>query len=66
LDWSDNILYGNRFLEGSNMKSVKNLIIGLLVLAMLAISVIASGCNTVQGMGEDIEKGGEGIQEIAD
>jgi predicted small secreted protein len=52
-------------LEGNNMRSVKNLIIGLLLLAMLAISVIASGCNTFRGMGEDIEKGGEGIQKAA-
>ncbi|HLA74909.1 MAG TPA: entericidin A/B family lipoprotein [Gammaproteobacteria bacterium] len=33
-------------------------IIALLLLALLALT----GCNTLQGMGKDIEKGGEAIQ----
>jgi entericidin B len=35
-----------------------------LILAMLAATVLA-GCNTMQGAGEDIERGGEKIQESA-
>ncbi|HOB45541.1 MAG TPA: entericidin A/B family lipoprotein [Zoogloea sp.] len=27
--------------------------------------VFLSGCNTVQGLGKDIEKGGEAIQKVA-
>ena len=33
----------------------------LITLAAAALFVI-SGCNTVQGIGKDIEKGGEAIQ----
>ena len=33
------------------------------VSAILAIAAfVLAGCNTVQGMGKDIEKGGEAIQ----
>jgi entericidin B len=38
-----------------NMKGVK------LIAAMVAV-LILSACNTVQGIGKDIEKGGEAIQ----
>lgn len=34
------------------------------ILAMLAATVLA-GCNTMEGAGEDIERGGEKIQESA-
>ncbi|WP_374500598.1 entericidin A/B family lipoprotein [Zoogloea sp.] len=27
--------------------------------------LILTGCNTVQGLGKDIEKGGEAIQKVA-
>jgi len=27
--------------------------------------LILAGCNTVQGLGKDIEKGGEAIQKVA-
>lgn len=30
------------------------------------ISVLLSGCNTIEGMGKDIERGGQEIQEAAD
>lgn len=40
---------------GMNMKGVK------LIAAMVAV-LILSACNTVQGIGKDIEKGGEAIQ----
>ncbi|MCS2610372.1 entericidin A/B family lipoprotein [Halomonas dongshanensis] len=35
------------------------LAMGLLLMTTL---VVLSGCNTVNGMGEDIEQGGEAIQ----
>ncbi len=33
-----------------------------LVFAVLVAGVVSMGCNTVQDMGKDIEKGGEAIQ----
>lgn len=32
------------------------------VLLLVALSALTAGCNTVHGMGQDIEKGGEAIQ----
>ncbi len=29
---------------------------------LVALAVLLSGCNTVKGIGKDIEKGGEAIQ----
>ncbi len=46
------------------MKTYKTWIAGLLVMALTAL--FAAGCNTMEGMGEDIERGGEEIQEAAD
>ena len=38
----------------------------LLVLAAFAFSfVVLSGCNTIAGMGQDIQKGGEKIEDAA-
>ncbi len=34
------------------------------VLALLMLGVLA-GCNTMQGMGKDIERGGEKLQDSA-
>jgi len=34
----------------------------LLVFALVAAGALLSGCNTVQGVGKDIEKAGEVIQ----
>jgi predicted small secreted protein len=45
------------------MKSVKRLISFALVLAFLAA---LPACNTVRGMGRDVEEGGEAIQEVAE
>lgn len=39
----------------------KNLLIPL----MLALAALTAGCNTMEGMGEDIERGGEKIQKEA-
>jgi entericidin B len=39
----------------------------LIALAIAAsFIVIASGCNTMRGMGQDIERGGEKIQDKAE
>ena len=35
-----------------------------LIAALLAVAFV-SGCNTMQGAGEDIERGGEMIQDAA-
>lgn len=32
------------------------------LLCLLVASFMVAGCNTVQGIGKDIEKGGEAIQ----
>lgn len=42
------------------MKDLKT----ILVVLGLA-SVLLTGCNTLRGMGQDIEKGGEAIQKAA-
>lgn len=45
------------------MDTVKKLLLG-----MLAILVVigAAGCNTVRGMGKDIQHGGEAVEETAE
>lgn len=35
------------------------------ILAIIAASSIVSACNTVQGVGKDIEKGGQAIERAA-
>lgn len=37
-----------------------------LTIAALLGMVVLTGCNTVKGLGRDIEKGGEGLQRAAD
>lgn len=37
----------------------------ILVAFVLAMSVLASACNTVQGVGRDVERGGEKLQDAA-
>ena len=46
------------------MKTIGKFIAGICVLG--AIALFSVGCNTVEGMGEDIERGGEEIQDVAD
>ncbi|WP_311065850.1 entericidin A/B family lipoprotein [Halomonas sp. DWK9] len=41
----------------------RTIALGTLLLATL---LVISGCNTVRGMGQDIEQGGEAIQRSAD
>ena len=43
---------------------MKKVLAGLYLLGLLTVFV--SGCNTIEGMGKDIEHGGEAIQEAAD
>ena len=42
-----------RLIKGRKMKAL---------LILLALRFSLSACNTIQGMGKDIEKGGEAIQ----
>ncbi len=35
------------------------------LLGVLLAVVFATGCNTIEGMGKDIQKGGEKIEEAA-
>lgn len=44
--------------------NIKKVLTGLCLLGLLTVFV--SGCNTVEGMGKDIEHGGEAIQNAAD
>jgi len=37
----------------------------LIVTLLLSLSVL-TGCNTVQGVGKDVERGGERLQDAAD
>lgn len=45
---------------------MKNITKVLLTLAFLTICVALPACNTTKGLGEDIEKAGDGIQNSAD
>jgi predicted small secreted protein len=42
--------------------NIKNYAWGVLLMALLAIT----GCNTMEGAGEDIQKAGKGIEKAAD
>lgn len=42
---------------------------GIMVVALVGLGIAAavlSGCNTVEGAGRDIERGGEKLQDAAD
>ena len=43
----------------------RSTIASLLALMILSVSLL-SGCNTIQGAGEDVERAGEGVQDAAD
>lgn len=43
---------------------IRKFLTGLCLLGLLAVFV--GGCNTIEGAGEDIERGGQEIQEAAD
>jgi predicted small secreted protein len=40
-------------------------IVGIVFIIML-LGMNISGCNTLQGIGQDVEEAGEGIEEAAD
>lgn len=48
------------------MSRLKRFIVLCLLAACLCGSVALTGCNTMEGAGEDIEKTGEGIQRAVD
>ena len=48
------------------MKLKKQISRPLLVLALCAFTLALIGCNTVRGVGRDIEKAGEVVQRGAD
>jgi entericidin B len=35
------------------------------LLALVVLAMVFAGCNTIHGMGKDIEKGGEAIEKAA-
>jgi len=37
----------------------------VIVFTLAVLGFLAAGCNTIQGVGKDIEKGGEAIQRSA-
>jgi predicted small secreted protein len=37
----------------------------VLVVASLTVSLTISGCNTVKGVGQDLQKAGERIEDVA-
>lgn len=48
------------------MQIIKKISSGLLLAFSLAGTLASLGCNTVHGMGQDIERGGEKTQDAAD
>ena len=36
-----------------------------IIVSLFVLMSIVSGCNTVQGMGEDLQQGGQAIQKAA-
>jgi predicted small secreted protein len=37
----------------------------LLIALVMAVSAMAAGCNTIEGAGRDLERGGEKVQDTA-
>lgn len=38
----------------------------ILMVALLVVTALAAGCNTISGAGKDIERGGQAIQNSAE
>ena len=38
----------------------------LISLALLSVALLTTSCRTMEGVGEDIERGGEKLQDAAD
>jgi len=51
---------------GEIMQIIKKISFSLLLAFSLAGTLASVGCNTVHGMGQDIERGGEKTQDAAD
>jgi entericidin B len=45
--------------------TMKSLLGSISLIAALALTVALSGCNTIEGLGKDIKKGGEAIEKKA-
>jgi predicted small secreted protein len=37
----------------------------IVAICLLAVAVLATGCNTINGMGKDVERVGEKVQSIS-
>ena len=37
----------------------------LLMVLVMAVGALAAGCNTIEGAGRDLERGGEKVQDTA-
>jgi predicted small secreted protein len=48
------------------MENLKKSFSALLILASLASALATLGCNTIHGMGRDVERAGEKTQDAAD
>jgi predicted small secreted protein len=46
------------------MKTFKKSVLELILIGLL--SMFMAGCNTIEGVGEDIEEGGDRIEDAAD
>ncbi len=50
--------------KGMSMSKMKRILIS--VATILTLAWLTAGCNTLHGAGEDLEAGGEAIQDAAD
>jgi len=48
------------------MRALKKPVSTLLLAGVVAVMFASFGCNTVHGLGQDIERGGEKTQDAAD
>ena len=38
----------------------------IMIVLLASMAIMATSCNTIEGAGRDIERGGEEIQDVAD
>jgi len=50
--------------KGMNMSRMRRILV--CVATLLALALVTAGCNTMHGAGEDLEAGGEAIQDATD
>jgi predicted small secreted protein len=60
-----NLWQTNKIIKGEHEMKITIKLIGLMI-ALFIIVVGVMGCNTMEGAGKDIEKGGKAIQKAAD